>query len=150
MGFFFFHVSPSHLLLPLFPLNYSRNIWDEGMCVFIYIGLSLPWSPCFCSEGLFCRFQRKICWTLTLDNVCLKIGLWGTSSFMITLQKEILDVNWGGPETSSMVNLIFKGSKGRLHGPWHKQMPSWGEGGGMKGGKHTLIRKATCSCIVGY
>ena len=41
--------------------------------------------PCHLhQENLYCLSHCKIRWTMTMDNVGMKIGLWGTSSSMVT------------------------------------------------------------------
>ena len=71
------HVWSSPLLLPLFPCNYGK-VFD----------FSLPWSPDFWERTFFCLSHCKNPWTMTMDNVGLKIGLLETSSSKVTLTKK--------------------------------------------------------------
>ena len=58
-------------------------------------------------------------WTITLDNVGLKIYFLETSHFDIFFFP--LGVNQSGPGMSSTTNHIFCKALGWLHGPWCKQ-----------------------------
>ena len=63
---------------------------------------------CLQHDNLLCLSQCKTCWTMTLDNVTLKMNLVGMSNSMVLGQVQ-------RPIT------YFKRSKGQLHGPWCKQ-----------------------------
>ena len=74
-------------------------------------------GPClFLPEHLFYLSHRKTYWTMSMDNVGLKICLLGTSYFMITL-----GVNQSDPKTSVTTNHKFYKTLGQLHGPWCKK-----------------------------
>ena len=78
-------------------------------------------GPCLLvPEHLFCLSHRKTRWTMSLDNLCLKIWLLGISNSMVTLTFFFLRANQSGPETSSTTNHKFYKTLGRLHGPWCK------------------------------
>ena len=78
-------------------------------------------DPClFLLKHLFCLSHCKIRWTMSVDNVGLKIQLLGTSNSMVTLTF-FLGVKWSGPRTSSTINHIFYRTLGWLLDPWHKQ-----------------------------
>ena len=78
-------------------------------------------GPClFLQEHLFCLSRRKTPWTMSVDNVGLKICLLGTSNFMAH-RHFFLGVNQSGARTSSTTNHRFYEGLGQLHGPWCKQ-----------------------------
>ena len=79
-------------------------------------------DPCtFLLEHLFYLSHRKTRWTMSINNVGLKICLLRTSNSMVTLTFFSLGVNQSGPRTSSTTNHKFYSTLGRLHGPWCKQ-----------------------------
>ena len=79
-------------------------------------------DPCtFLLEHLFYLSHRKTRWTMSINNVGLKICLLRTSNSMVTLTFFSLGVNQSGPRTSSTTNHKFYNTLGRLHGPWCKQ-----------------------------
>ena len=68
-------------------------------------------------EHLFCLSHHKTCWTMSMDNVGLKMCLLGTSYFMVTLTLYFLGVNRSSHGTSSTTNHKFYMALGQLHGP---------------------------------
>ena len=103
---------PSFLLtMEIFGKNIERpNIKIPFMCQWS-LACHLQW------ENPFCLCHHKTCWTMTMYNVGMKIGIMGSSqcdhSYFF-----FLDVNESGPRTSSTTNPMFKG---RLRDPWCKQ-----------------------------
>ena len=70
----------------------------------------------------FASPQHKTRWTMSVDNVGLKICLLETLDFMVTLTFIVfLDVIWNGPKMSLTSNHRFYRALGRLHGPWCKR-----------------------------
>ena len=54
--------------------------------IFYYNNISLPWALAFfLPEHLSCLSHHQTRWTMSVDNVDLKICLLGTSNFMIAL-----------------------------------------------------------------
>ena len=68
-------------------------------------------------EHLFCLSHQKTWWTVSMDNVILKICLLGTSNFMVTVPF----FPWCNHGTSLKTNHKFYRALGRLHGAWCKQ-----------------------------
>ena len=89
------------------------------IATFLYHAL----PPCLILfEHLFGLSHRKTCWTMSMDNVGLKICLLGASnSIWGSLRHFFLGVNWSGRGMSSTTNHKFYKASGQLHGPWCKQ-----------------------------
>jgi hypothetical protein len=78
----------------------------------------LPWGPTFfLLEHLFCLSHRNSRWTMSVDNVGLKICLLGTTNSTVTLTFLLLGVNRSGLETNSTTNHKFYRTLGGLHDP---------------------------------
>jgi hypothetical protein len=110
-------VWPLSCLHLLFPNKNSLN--------FYYYNILMSWAhaPALCYQTTsFASPQRKTRWTMSVDNVGLKICLLETLDFMVTLTFIVfLDVIQNGPKTSSTTNHEFYRALGRLHGPWCKR-----------------------------
>ena len=112
LGFFF-----TFGLLPFFPSNYG-NVWQKKKknqlrnikAAFL---CHCPWH--LERENLFCPSHRKTHWTMIMDNIGLQIGLFGTSSSMVTLTF----FSWCNPNWS---NHKFNGQSQVLE---EKRTTSW-------------------------
>ena len=130
---FFFNICPKRAVLKKIFKNSSLTILLSSLVFifgtlkkitlkFYYNNISLPWAPAFfLLEHLFCLSHRKTRWTMSLDNVGLKICLLGYSDSMVTLTF-FLGVNRSGPRMSSTTNHKIYRALGQLQGPWCKQI----------------------------
>ena len=75
----------------------------------------------FLLEHLFCLSHCKTRWTMSVNNVGLKIRLLQTPYSMVILTFSSLGVNRTNHVTSSTANHRLYRAWGRLHGPWCKQ-----------------------------
>jgi hypothetical protein len=71
----------------------------------------VPWF--LQQENLFCLSYHKIRWTMIVDNIGLKRGIWGTSSFMVTLTFfSWFELKWSWDKIPSQSQ--YQGRKGRF------------------------------------
>ena len=104
----FLRVWPAPFFVPFSPYDIG-NVWeeeknDENLLKWHFYAM-VPLR--LYQEKILCLSHHQNRWTVTMDNVGMKIVLWGISCSMVTLYIFFLDVNQSGPKTRSMASHIL-------------------------------------------